>query len=56
MIPKHLRQAYKKFACGWIAWHSYRRFDTVGFDGCSAQARCRWCGYEGLIDSQGNLF
>lgn len=25
-------------------------------DGCSVHARCRYCGLEGLVDSQGNLF
>ena len=26
------------------------------FDGASHHARCRYCGYKGMIDSQGNLF
>ena len=46
---------WKRFCC-WIGWHSHPRFETVGFDGCSAHARCRWCHGVGLIDSQGNLF
>jgi hypothetical protein len=47
---------FKRFAC-WIGWHSiFVGFDHTGFDGCSAHARCKWCGYEGMIDSQGNLF
>ena len=25
-------------------------------DGCSQHAECKWCGYEGMINSQGNLF
>lgn len=46
----------KKFFCK-IKWHSY----FVGFiptfnDGCSDHAKCKWCGFEGMIDSQGNLF
>jgi len=46
----------KRFFCG-IGWHSFiGGFETTGFDGCSVHARCRWCGYEGMIDSQGNLF
>lgn len=48
------RGAFKPFAC-WIGWHSYH-YDTIGFDGCSEHAKCQWCGYEGMIDSQGNLF
>ncbi len=46
---------YQKFACK-IGWHSYPSFDTEGFDGCSVHAKCKWCGYKGMIDSQGNLF
>ena len=52
-----MRNRQKKFAC-WIGWHSiwFIGVDFTGFDGCSAHAKCRWCGYEGMIDSQGNLF
>lgn len=52
---------YKRFCC-WVGWHSHSFFRanggfiTTGFDGCSVHAKCRWCGYRGLIDSQGNLF
>ena len=46
-----LRPAY----CRVLPWHSPRPENT-GFDGCSVHAKCRWCGYEGMIDSQGNLF
>ena len=42
----------KKFLCR-IGWHKPIYY---GFDGASFQAKCKWCGYEGLIDSQGNLF
>lgn len=46
----------KKFFC-WIGWHSFfSGFEKTGFDGVSVHARCKWCGYEGMIDSQGNLF
>lgn len=44
----------QKFYCR-IGWHSHT-YDTVGFDGASVHAKCRWCGYEGMVDSQGNLF
>lgn len=53
---------YLKRFCCWIGWHS----QFVGFDnvhksekdllGFLIFARCQWCGYEGQIDSQGNLF
>ena len=47
---------FKKFFC-WAGWHSF----FVGFDeqyncGINIHAKCKWCGYEGMIDSQGNLF
>ena len=50
----------RRFSC-WIGWHSFignleERFEWESFDGCSIHARCRWCGYRGMIDSQGNLF
>lgn len=48
---------YKKmrlWMCKHLGWH------TIGtlteFDGCSQHAICKWCKYEGMIDSQGNLF
>ena len=51
-----LTTKFKQFCC-WIGWHSYFvGFETTGFDGASTHARCKWCGYEGMIDSQGNLF
>ncbi len=51
---------YQKFACK-IGWHSYPNFghihhaenDPLKF---LTFAKCLWCGYEGQIDSQGNLF
>lgn len=44
----------KKFLCK-IGWHSFSYIHTY-HDGCSQHAKCKWCGYEGMIDSQGNLF
>ena len=53
----HLRlfRFVRPFFCKVMAWHS-RNYETTSFDGCSVHARCKWCGYEGMIDSQGNLF
>ena len=45
---------FKKMFCK-FHWHSFN-YDPVFHDGCSQHARCQWCGYEGMIDSQGNLF
>lgn len=44
----------KKFLCK-IGWHSFEYIYTT-YDGCSQHAKCKWCEYEGMIDSQGNLF
>lgn len=43
----------KRFFC-FMGWHGPTT--TTHFDGCSEHAQCRWCGYRGMIDSQGNLF
>lgn len=46
----------KRFFC-WMGWHSFfRGYQPVRYDGVNMHARCPWCGYEGMIDSQGNLF
>ena len=59
-------QWYRKFCC-WIGWHSHSFFrKNNGFENVHKSpddpnqflnfAQCRWCHYEGQIDSQGNLF
>lgn len=46
----------KKFFCK-IGWHSFfPGYIPEAFDGCNFHARCLWCGYKGMVDSQGNLF
>lgn len=46
----------KRFFC-WMGWHSFLvGYERLSFDGASAHARCKWCPFEGMIDSQGNLF
>jgi hypothetical protein len=47
----------KKILC-WLGHHSIcnrdiKKNDPLGF---LMFAECRWCGYKGQIDSQGNLF
>jgi len=49
----------ERFYCK-IGWHSHS-YDNVHYhpdDPLKFQeyAKCQWCGYEGMIDSQGNLF
>ena len=48
---------FKKLFCK-LGWHSFD-YDIVPYDtpiGKQARYKCQWCGYEGLVDSQGNLF
>jgi hypothetical protein len=46
----------KKFFC-WMGWHSWQHLYIMeSFDGASVHAKCPWCGFKGMIDSQGNLF
>ena len=53
-FSKRLRSFYCK-----IGWHSYTHlYIVVEQDVCTQykKYKCPWCGYEGLVDSQGNLF
>ena len=49
----------KKLYCK-IGWHSFPvGYDLVEYDGYKGTAnkyKCKWCGYVGMVDSQGNLF
>ena len=54
----------KEFCC-WMKWHSFggyhilghdSGYHILGHDGRSYIAKCRWCGFEGMVDSQGNFF
>ena len=47
----------KRILCH-IGWHSFG-YDLVeedGYHGICNKYRCRWCGYIGMMDSQGNLW
>jgi hypothetical protein len=54
LLMKPFRGLFKSFACA-VGWHSYD-YDVTHFDGALVHAKCQWCGYEGKIDSQGNIF
>jgi hypothetical protein len=49
---KKIKDKIKQFLC-FIGHHNV---EYTGFDGASAHAKCKWCGYEGMIDSTGSLF
>jgi hypothetical protein len=58
-VTTNKNNIFKRFFC-WIGWHSIiagwdesQNKDGTGF---LTFAKCKWCGYEGQIDSQGNLF
>ena len=43
----------KKWGHDILGWHDC---DCTGFDGASATGRCKYCGKECMMDSQGNWF
>ena len=46
----------QKFYCR-IGWHCHSKdYIYDSFDGASVHAECKWCGYKGMLDSQGGLF
>lgn len=52
-----MKNIIKKLFCK-FGWHSFD-YDTVIVeveDVTVCRNKCKWCGYEGLVDSQGNLF
>lgn len=50
--------AWIKRLCCRMGWHRIGGWHTKVNDPLNFQvyARCKWCGFEGMIDSQGNLF
>lgn len=58
LLGNHLKFV-QKFFCK-IGWHShdYEMVSRAEGDpyGTATRYKCKWCGMEGLIDSQGNLF
>lgn len=46
----------QKYYCK-IGWHCHMKdYQFDSFDGLSEHCTCKWCGYKGMVDSQGNLF
>lgn len=40
-----------------IGWHCHQKdYIYNSYDGASSHCTCKWCGYKGMVDSQGNLF
>lgn len=41
----------------WLCGHGeHPSHEVIGWNGCSLMAKCNWCGFEGMLDSQGGLF
>ena len=46
----------QKFYCKVLEWHCHSKdYKPDYYDGASSHCTCKWCGYKGLVDSQGNL-
>lgn len=56
-VEKHYM--LRKIRC-WMGWHSPSRLWILvqhdGYKGIANEYKCPWCGYVGMVDSQGNLF
>jgi hypothetical protein len=51
-----MRRRIGLWLCEHLGWHPQRYIVPSGCDGCSIEAICMRCGYEGLLDSNGDLF
>lgn len=45
---------FKRFYHDLLGWH--KPTDEKEFDGCSLHSKCKYCGKEIMMDSQGNWF
>ncbi len=45
----------QRFCC-FMGWHSHGDWEYLHFDGASQHARCKWCGFEGMLDHGGSIF
>ena len=55
VLNRWIKGRFGLWLCKHMGWHP-GPYITTGFDGASVHAKCRRCGYEGMEDSQGNLF
>lgn len=54
-ISDHIKLLQKLYCK--IGWHCHSKdYIYNSFDGASSHCTCKWCGYKGMVDSQGNLF
>ena len=40
--------------CNIMGWHGPK--EVIENDGVNIHIKCKWCGQEGMVDSQGNFF
>lgn len=50
-----MKNLIKRLFCK-IGWHSHPNFIYDDIGEVNIHARCKWCNYSGMLDSQGNLF
>jgi hypothetical protein len=55
IIDKAVKWVQISFLHDFLKWHKPER-SNITFDGCSLQGKCKICGKEILMDSQGNWF
>ena len=55
LVADHFKFLQKIFCK--IGWHCHSKDYIFEYnDGASNHCKCKWCGYNGMVDSQGNLF
>lgn len=54
-LNRWIKGRFGAWLCKTMGWHP-GPYTTTGFDGASVHAKCPRCGFEGMVDSQGNLF
>lgn len=53
---KEFRRRLRLWLCDKMGWHKPAYVYFGNMDSFQGYAECRYCGYHGMIDSQGNLF
>jgi hypothetical protein len=51
-----MARRFALWRCRVLGWHPKRTRIPLRYDGMSSHMRCGRCGFEGMVDSQGNLF
>lgn len=50
LVADYVKPLQKRYCK--IGWHCHSKdYEILSFDGASVHCKCKWCGYEGLVDS-----